>query len=129
MQSDTVQSYGRSKVMQSDTVQSYGPTEVDTRPVGVDLRKKPKDLSTSDREDRGHGKGVGVYATLLQSNTVQSYGRGKADTSPVGFELRKKPKVLSSSEERGYGPFEFVFEVYFQQNKKRRRPRKRKMSR
>ena len=53
-------------LLQSDTVQSYGLTEVDTRPVGVELCKKPKDLSVSDREDRGHGKGVGVYATLLQ---------------------------------------------------------------
>jgi hypothetical protein len=38
-----------------------------TRPVGVGLRKKPKDLSGSDsseREERGHGKGVWVYPIL-----------------------------------------------------------------
>ena len=37
---------------------------------GVDLCKKPKDLSASERQDRGHGKGVGVYVTLLQSHTL-----------------------------------------------------------
>ena len=37
---------------------------------GVELSKKPKDLSTSEREDRGYGKGVGVHGTLLQSDTV-----------------------------------------------------------
>ncbi len=37
-----------------------------TRPVGVGVRKKPKDLSGSDREECGHGEGVGVYTTLLQ---------------------------------------------------------------
>jgi hypothetical protein len=31
--------------------------------VGVGFRKNPKDLSASEREERGHGKGVGVYAT------------------------------------------------------------------
>ena len=64
--------------------------------------KKQKDLSTSEREDRGDGKGVGVYTTLLQSDTVQSYGHGKSVTRPVGVDLRKKPKDLSAieSEER-----------------------------
>jgi hypothetical protein len=28
--------------------------------VGVGLRKKTKDLSASEREERGHGKGVQV---------------------------------------------------------------------
>ncbi len=37
--------------------------------MGVGLCKKPKDLSASDREERGHGKGVGVYATLHKSDT------------------------------------------------------------
>jgi hypothetical protein len=32
--------------------------------VGIGLRKKPKDLSASERDERGHGKSVGVYATL-----------------------------------------------------------------
>ena len=41
-----------------------------TKTVGVGLRKKPKDLSTSEREERGYGKGVGVYAILLQSDTL-----------------------------------------------------------
>jgi hypothetical protein len=34
--------------------------------------------------ERGNGKGVGVYATLLQSDTVQKYGLKKADTRSVG---------------------------------------------
>ncbi len=49
--------------------------------MGVDLRKKSKDLIASEREDRGHGKGVGVYVTLLQSDTVQSYGRVKDESA------------------------------------------------
>jgi hypothetical protein len=32
--------------------------------VVVGLRKNPKNLSASERDERGHGKGVGVYATL-----------------------------------------------------------------
>ena len=47
--------------------------------VGVDLRKKPKDLSASESE-RGHGKVGGLYTTLLQSDTVKSYGRAKSGT-------------------------------------------------
>jgi hypothetical protein len=53
-----------STLLQSDTVQSYGRSKAGTRPVGFGLRKKPKDLITSDREERGDGKGVGVYDTL-----------------------------------------------------------------
>jgi hypothetical protein len=45
-------------LLQSDTVQEYGLSKGDTSPVGVGLRKKPKDLSASEREDRGHGEGV-----------------------------------------------------------------------
>ena len=69
------------------------------------MRKKPKDLSASEREDRGHGKGVGVYATLLQSDTDLTYGRVKAGTRPVGVGLRKKTKDQSASEreEREHG--------------------------
>ena len=37
---------------------------------GLTCAKKPKDLSASERQDRGHGKGVGVYVTLLQSHTL-----------------------------------------------------------
>jgi hypothetical protein len=37
-----------------------------TSPVGVGLRKKPKDLSASEREECGHGKGVGVHVTMLR---------------------------------------------------------------
>ena len=36
-------------LLQSDTLQSFGHTTEDTRHVGVDLRKKPKDLSVSER--------------------------------------------------------------------------------
>ena len=73
--------------------------------MGVELRKKPKDLSASESEERGLEEGVGVYASLLQSDAAQPYGRAKAGTRPVGVELRKKPKDLSASErkERGYG--------------------------
>jgi hypothetical protein len=90
------------------TVQSYGRAKAGTRPVGVGLRKKPRDLSAlsaSDIEEHGHGEGVGVYATLLQSGTIQSYGRAKAGTRPVGVRLRKKPKdlIASEREERGHG--------------------------
>ena len=45
-------------LLQSDTVQSYGRAKAGTRPVGVGLRKKPKDLSVGEREDRGYGEGV-----------------------------------------------------------------------
>ena len=53
----------------------------------VGLRKKPKDLSEHEREDREYGKGRDVYVTLLQSDTVQSYGRSNAGTRPVGVDL------------------------------------------
>ncbi len=33
--------------------------------MGVGLRKKPKHLSASEREERGHGEGVGVHVTLM----------------------------------------------------------------
>ena len=55
-----------------------------TTTVGVDLYKKPKDLSTCESEGRGHGEGGGVYTTLPQSGTVQGYGRSKEVTTPVG---------------------------------------------
>ena len=45
-------------LLQSDTVQSYGRAKADTRSVGVDLGKKTKDLSASERVERGHGEGV-----------------------------------------------------------------------
>ena len=62
------------------------------------------DLSPHEKEERGHGKGVVVYVTLLL-DTEQSYGRAKTDTRPVRVDLYKKPKDLSASEreERGHG--------------------------
>ena len=36
----------------------YGRPKEGTSPVGVDLWKTPKDLHTSEREDRGYGEGV-----------------------------------------------------------------------
>ena len=32
--------------------------------------QKPRTLSASESEERRHGEGVGVYATLLQSDTL-----------------------------------------------------------
>ena len=49
-------------LLQSDTVQPYGRAKAGTR-LGVELRKKPKDLSASESDERGHGEGGGVYAT------------------------------------------------------------------
>ena len=57
-------------LLQSDTVQSYGHAKEDMSPVGVGLKKKPKDLSASEWEECGHGEGVVVYATLLKSDTL-----------------------------------------------------------
>ena len=85
-------------LIQSDTLYPYGRAKTDTRPGGVGLCKKPKDLSASDRQDREHGEGRDVYVTLLQSDTVQSFGREKAGTRTVGVGLCKKPKDLSGSE-------------------------------
>ena len=45
-------------LLQSDKVQSYGRTKSGKRHVGFDLRKKTKDLSESERAERGHGEGV-----------------------------------------------------------------------
>ncbi len=52
-------------LIQSDTLQAYGRAKADTRPVGVGLSKKPKDLSVSEREEREHERGVRGYDTLL----------------------------------------------------------------
>ena len=59
-------------LLQSDTVQSYGLVKTGTSPVGVGLRKKPKDLIASDVEERGHWKGVGLHVTLFQSDILQA---------------------------------------------------------
>jgi hypothetical protein len=67
-----------------------------TRPVGVEVHKKPKDLSASDIEERGYGKGVGVHATLLQSDTVQQYGRAKTDN------YHQCPFILGSRAKKKY---------------------------
>ena len=40
-------------LLQSDTVQSYGRVKAVTRPVGVALCKKSKDLSASERRNVG----------------------------------------------------------------------------
>ena len=92
-------------LLQLDTLYPYGLSKTDTRPVGVELHKKPKDLSVSEREDRGHGEGGSVYGTLLQSDTIYPYGHAKSVTRPRGGGLRKKPKDLSTSERenRGHG--------------------------
>ena len=38
-------------------------------------RKKPKDLSVCESEERGCGEGGGVYATLMESDVVDPSGR------------------------------------------------------
>ena len=68
--------------------------------MGVDLRKKTKDLSAHESDERGHGKDGGVYTTLSQSDTVQSNGLAKSGTRPVGDGLRKKPKGVSTEDVR-----------------------------
>ena len=60
---------------------------------GLGCAKKPKDLSASEREERGRGEGVGVYATLMQSDIVQPYGRAKAGTRPVGLSCAKDQRT------------------------------------
>ena len=52
-------------LLQSDTLQTYGHGKSDTRCGGVRLRKKPKDLSASEREDRDHGEGRDVLTTSV----------------------------------------------------------------
>ena len=49
-----------------------GHTEGDTRPGRT--RKKPKDLSPCESDDRGCGVGGGVFATLMQSDAVEPSG-------------------------------------------------------
>ena len=45
-------------LMQSGTVHPYARGKEGTSPVGVDLHKKPKDLSPSEREERGYWEGL-----------------------------------------------------------------------
>ena len=45
-------------LLQSYTVESYGYSKAATSPGGVELHKKPKDLRSSEREERGYGEGV-----------------------------------------------------------------------
>ena len=60
----------------------YGRVKTVTRPGGVGLLKKPKDLSTSEREEFEYGEGGDVYPTLMKSDTTQQYGRtGRRDES------------------------------------------------
>jgi hypothetical protein len=70
--------------LQSGTVQVCGCAKEGTRPVGVGLCKKPKDMSPSEREECEDGEGVCMYDTLLQSDTVQTRGFEKEDMRTVG---------------------------------------------
>ena len=63
----------------------YLVAQKQTRDLGVGLRKKTKDLIVSEREECGHGKGAGVYDTLMQSDTLQSYGLGIGGTSQIQY--------------------------------------------
>ncbi len=89
----------------SEIQDSHMVAQKQARGLRVGMCKKLKDQSAQESKERGHGKGVGVYATLLQSDTGQPYGRAKAGTRPVGVERHKKTKDLSASErvECGYG--------------------------
>ena len=52
---------------------------------------KPKDLSVSESEERGHGEGV-VYGTLMVSDTQHPHGHAKEVTRPG--RTHKKTKDL-----------------------------------
>ena len=45
--------------------------------MGVDLRKKRKDLSTSEREERGYGEGVSTEDVCESESPTMSYYNGK----------------------------------------------------
>ena len=70
-------------LLQSDTVQSYGHSKTDTRPVGVGLRKKPMDLSASEREKIGHGE-VGMCILLCFSQIQYSHMVTQKQTRDLG---------------------------------------------
>ena len=48
-------------LLQSDTLNPHGRSKADTRPGGVGLCKKPKDLIVSEREECEPGEGRDVY--------------------------------------------------------------------
>ena len=48
--------------------------------MGVGLRKKPKDLSVSEREECEHGEGVDVKNTVGSGRFKKCFGR-------IGFRL------------------------------------------
>ena len=54
-------------LMQNNTLQVYGYTESETR-TGDRTRKKPKNLSVCEREERRYWEGGGVYTTLMESD-------------------------------------------------------------
>ena len=51
---------------------TYGHAKAGTRPVGVEVHKKPKDLSVSEREERGYG--VGVSTEDVRESALCTYG-------------------------------------------------------
>ena len=61
--------------------------------------QKPWNLSVHKSEECGHGKGVGVYVTLLQSDTVQPYGHVKANCGGLTTQKDKGPECNSSERE------------------------------
>ena len=52
-------------LLQSDTVHPYGRAKAGTRPLGVELRKKPKDLSAHDMRVKSVGMGRVLVCMLL----------------------------------------------------------------
>ena len=81
-------------LMQNNTPQVYGYTESETG-TGDRTRKKPKNLSVCEREERRYWEGGGVYTTLMESDTLQGFGRAGVGTRHGGRK-RKKQKDLSA---------------------------------
>jgi hypothetical protein len=58
-------------LLQSDTVHPYGRAKAGTRPLGVELRKKPKDLSAHDMRVKSVGMGRVLVCMLLCCSQIQ----------------------------------------------------------
>jgi hypothetical protein len=93
-------------LLQSDTVQTYGRTKAGTRPVGVGLRKRPKDLIASERGVWSWGGcGCVCYSSSVRYSTDIWSHKSRYKTCGGWTWLCKKPKdlIVSEREERGRG--------------------------